>query len=120
MFQMRQSLAIFLQEAKQENNEEKVNELERQKEQHRGKAEKAYSMLNYLSEKAKNSEGIAMYTFAFQQNLPVPTFNSSEMFYSRMLWVYNFGVHDMSTNDGIMHVWDETVAKKYHLRYVYV
>ena len=62
------SLAISLQEAKQENNEEKVNELETAKEQHQRKAEKAYSMLKSLSEKAKNSEDIDMYTFENQHN----------------------------------------------------
>ena len=52
-----------------------------------------------------------MYTFDFQQNLPIPDI-SGDMFYIRMLWVYNFVVHDGSNSDGIMHLWDETIAER--------
>ena len=53
-----------------------------------------------------------MYTFNFQQNLPLPTLTHSDVFYCRQLWVYNFGIHDCVSDKGIMHLWDETTAKQ--------
>lgn len=53
-----------------------------------------------------------MYTFDFQQNLPLPTLTHSDVFYCRQLWVYNLGVHDCVSDVGIMHLWDETTAKR--------
>ena len=52
------------------------------------------------------------YFFDFQQNLPSPTLHSNDMFYCRMLWTYTFALHNCSTNEGIMHLWNETVAKR--------
>ena len=48
----------------------------------------------------------------FQQNLPVPTIKTGDMFYSRMLWTYNVGIYDASTTDGIMYLWDETESRR--------
>ena len=53
-----------------------------------------------------------MYTFDFQQNLPLPTLTHSDVFYCRQLWVYNFGIHDCVSDKGVMHLWDETTAKR--------
>ena len=53
-----------------------------------------------------------MYTFNFQQNLPLPTFTHSNVFYCHKLWVYNFGIHDSVSDKGVMHLWDETTAKR--------
>ena len=53
-----------------------------------------------------------MLTFDFEQNLPLPTLTHSDVFYSRQLWMYNFGVHDCVTDKAIMHLWDETTAKR--------
>ena len=33
-------------------------------------------------------------------------------FYMRQLWTYNFGIHDLKTGDGIMHIWDESTARR--------
>ena len=32
------------------------------------------------------------------------------IFYSRQLWVYNFGVHNVTTNDVNMYMWNEAIA----------
>ena len=105
-------IEIGIQEAKKTDNKTKMKELEQERQQHHRKAENAYAKLNTLSAEATTSTNLDTYTFDFQQNLPVPTVKTSDMFYSRMMWVYNFGVHDASTGDGIMHLWDETVAKR--------
>ena len=36
-------------------------------------------------------------TFDLMQNVPVPTLTHGSMFYSRQLWVYNFGIHNATT-----------------------
>ena len=94
---------------------------------HHRKAEKGYEMLRDQAKAAKeawNGKGRAfdrepctidatdMYTFDFQQNLPLPTLTHSDVFYCRQLWVYNFGIHDCIADEGIMHLWDETTAKR--------
>ncbi|MES9884547.1 MAG: hypothetical protein ABW185_27190, partial [Sedimenticola sp.] len=90
----------------------KKTELASEKEIHLRKAESAYKELKQCGDRAKTSEDLDVYTFDFQQNLPIPAISSSDMFYSRMLWVYNFGLHDCTTGDGIMHLWNETTAKR--------
>ena len=34
------------------------------------------------------------------------------MFYSRQLWVYNFGIHNATSHSASMYMWDETVVSK--------
>ena len=48
----------------------------------------------------------------FEQNLPVPTLTHSDVFYSRQLWVYNFGIHDCVSKRGCMYMWSELTAKR--------
>ena len=77
---------------------------EKKKNVHLAKADKANALLKELQNKASNDEKTAMYNFDFQQNLPSPTLHSNDMFYCRMLWTYNFALHDCKTQDGIMHL----------------
>ena len=60
----------------------------------------------------KSDETLDAYTFDFQQNLPSPCISTSDIFYSCQLWTYNFGMHDLTTGDGIMHIWNETEARR--------
>ena len=94
---------------------------------HHRKAEKFYTMLRDESKAAKESwngetrafdrepctiDATDMYTFDFQQNLPLPTLTHSDVFYCHQLWVYNFGIHDCVSDKGVMCLWDETTAKR--------
>ena len=115
-------LKILLDTASEVNIREKAC---KDLEMHHRKAEKGYSVLRDESMAAKKSwsgkarsfdnthctvNATDMYTFDFEQNLPLPTLTHSDVFYCRQLWVYNFGVHDIVSDEGIMHVWDETTA----------
>ena len=51
-------------------------------------------------------------TFDLMQNLPVPTLTHGSMFYSRQLWVYNFGIHNATTGRATMCMWNESVASR--------
>lgn len=77
---------------------------------HQSQAENGYALLTKLTKAARERNDLAVFTFDFQQNLPIPKLTTSDMFYSRMLWLYNFGIHDCRTGEGIMNVWCETEA----------
>lgn len=51
---------------------------------------------------AKSDSSTQVITFDLQQNLPVPTLTHSAMFYLCQLWVYNFGIHECDSGNGIM------------------
>lgn len=55
---------------------------------------------------------VDMITFDCKQNLPTPNLHHSDVFYSRQLWVYNFGIHDCVAEQGYMMMWSENVAKR--------
>ena len=78
--------------------------------EHQLKASHGYQALRKDTEESKLDSGLHVITFDLQQNLPVPTLTHSSMFYLRQLWVYNFGIHDCSTGDAMMCVWNETVG----------
>ena len=112
-----------------EADEENKLRLKLELEKHQRKAEKGYATLPEDREKAQKSwnhknrlpntsspcfsvDATDMYTFDFEQNLPLPTLTHSDGFYARQLWVYNFGVHDCVDNTGIKNMWDESTAKR--------
>ena len=53
-----------------------------------------------------------MISFDFQQNLPTSNLKHNDVFYARLLWTYNFGIHDCVEEKGYMHMWDETLPKR--------
>jgi hypothetical protein len=97
--------------AEKQGNMDKQNDLKQQLDFHHRKAEKGYAMLNAFQEKARAGE-LDMLTFDFQQNLPVPTLKNSDMFYARLLWTYNFGIHNCADDSACMHLWSESEAKR--------
>ena len=54
---------------------------------------------------------VDMITFDFQQNLPMPNLHHSDIFFTRQLWTYNFGIHDCMANQGYLFMWNETTTK---------
>ena len=60
----------------------------------------------------RTKDAVDMLTFDFHQNLPTPNLTHSDMFYSRQLWTYNFGVHNCVANRGYMFMWPQTTAKR--------
>ena len=52
------------------------------------------------------------FTFDLQKAFSVPYLSANEAYYCRQLSVYNLGVHSLSTQQAVMHVWNETVASR--------
>ena len=92
-------------------NEEEANQARQQLDFHHRKAEKGYEVLREMTKTAQAGT-IDMLTFDFQQNLPVPTLKNSDMFYARLLWTYNFRIHNCHDGSACMHLWLESIAKR--------
>ena len=77
---------------------------------HQEQASLGYSSLRADTEASKQSSDHTLITFDLMQNLPVPTLTHGSMFYSRQLWVYNFGIHNLTGDVATMCLWNETIA----------
>ena len=93
-------------------DEELVNQKSNERRLHQSQADNGYTLLRRKSNEALGKNNFDMMTFDFQQNLPLPNLTSSDIVYSRMLWVYNFGVHNCNNGDGYMNIWHEGVAAR--------
>ncbi len=77
---------------------------------HQEKASQGYRALRSDTEVTKSSADHTLLTFDLMQNLPVPTLTHGSMFYSRQLWVYNFGIHNSTTGSATVCLWNEAIA----------
>ena len=101
-------LNIAIQNASDEQQDEHQKELA----EHQEKASQGYSSLKKDADATKHATNHQLITFDLMQNLPVPTLTHSSMFYSRQLWVYDFGIHNATSHSASMYMWDETVASR--------
>lgn len=76
---------------------------------HQGNASKGYQLERSDAESTKATRYHSLITFDLMQNLPVPTLTHGSMFYSRQLWVYNFGVHNATSGSANMYMWNENL-----------
>ena len=79
---------------------------------HQEKASQGYRLLRTDTEATKTTGDHTLLTFDLMQNLPVPTLTHGSMFYSRQLWVYNFGIHNTTTGAASMYMWNEAIASR--------
>ena len=61
---------------------------------------------------AKDATDIAIISFNFKQNFPLPHKPTGEIFYLRQVWLYVFGIHDCGSNAAMMYCWPESIARK--------
>lgn len=94
--------------ASEEERETKKEELAT----HQENASKGYQMLRSDTESTKGVRNHTLVTFNLMQNLPVPTLTHGSMFYSRQLWVYNFGIHNATSGSASMYMWNEAIASR--------
>lgn len=57
-------------------------------------------------------DAMDMITFYCKQNLATPNLHHSDVFYTRQLWVYNFGIYNCVAEQGYMMMMSENVAKR--------
>lgn len=92
--------------------EEARDSILKESEFHHRRAEKAYSSLNGDIMIAKENVSVVVLCVDLQQVLFCPTLTHSNVFYQRQLATYNFAVSNMLNNETVMHVWNETTAKR--------
>ena len=92
------------------DEEEGTMTLKKDLELHQTKAAKAYGHLKNDIKYSKEVNDMKVITFDMQQALPTPHLHTSEVFYKRQLWTYNFCIHDCTSNDVYMYVWPENYA----------
>ena len=50
--------------------------------------------------------------FDFKQNMPYPHIATGDVFYSRQLWLFVFGIYSAKTGKSRIYTWPETNARR--------
>lgn len=91
-------------------NEKMVSELTTQRELHLRKAETFFDKMKHYKDKHDPTELVLC--FDYQKNLPLPVTNIQDEYYLRQLWLHNFCINDVITNDATMYLYTENFALK--------
>ena len=83
-------------------------QLETNRRLHKQKAKMFSAKLKELSQIASDRDDTECICFDFKQNIPFPHLPTGDMFYSRQLWLFVFGIHSAKTGKGKMYTWPET------------
>ncbi|KAK4873252.1 hypothetical protein RN001_015281 [Aquatica leii] len=74
---------------------------------------KAECFQKKISEVTKaNDPSILSICFDYQKNLPVPVTNIGDEYYLRQLWIYNLGIHCLTTRKANMYMYAKHFARK--------
>jgi hypothetical protein len=102
-----------LQLMKTAEGEEKLKQLQEERDRHLAFAGRAREQLVADRHSAKDaSASCSVITFDLQSALPTPKLSTNIVYYKRQLMVYNLGIHDCKNEIGFMHVWDESIASR--------
>lgn len=75
---------------------------------HQRKAQKAFEVMKCDAVSSTKPGCTALnLVMDLQKVFPIPKLTHSDMYYSRQLSCYNFGIHVSNTSDGIMCIWHE-------------
>ena len=85
---------------------EDTSVLEEEMRRHKAKASEAQNLLRDLKDDPDDRRSIIC--IDLQQTLPCPRLTTGAAFYLRKLWVYNFCVFNVKTEEATMFIWDET------------
>lgn len=88
----------------------RLNSLKVEKELHLRKAETFFKSIT-KAESDKQNHKLSL-CFDYQKNLALPVTNVSIEYYSRQLWLHNFGVHNLSDNTASMYLYTENYGLK--------
>ncbi|XP_039283499.1 uncharacterized protein LOC111052342 isoform X2 [Nilaparvata lugens] len=105
------SLQIIIDDANASAEQKQTAKLE--KEIHLRRADSAREKLkNYTAMSKETPNDVHVITVDLQQTLPTPKLSCGPAFYCRKMWTYNVGIHNCSSGQGFMFMWDETVGKR--------
>lgn len=95
-----------------ETDEQLLAQLKAEQELHQRRAQKAKDQKKLDIQIAKDKNNIAVFTFDLQKTLPTPSLTSNKVYYMRVLWTYNLGIHNLKTGKSTMFMWGENVASR--------
>lgn len=101
---------VALAAARRKNDEITIKKLEEEKEDHLSQAQAFYDRLSSYDE-SPDPATLAI-CMDFEKNLPLPVTNVGPEYYKRQLWLHNFGIVNVQTNDAYMYVYSEHYAGK--------
>lgn len=76
------------------------------------RAEAFYSRMKEMKQLSLNDPTSAVIAFDYQKNLPLPVTGAAPEYYRRQLWIHNFCIHDVKTDDATMFLYAENFAAK--------
>lgn len=79
---------------------------------HKRRAKKFYNKISSVQDLCKERDDVAVITFDFMQNLPLPHIPIQNIFYLRQLWVHCFGIKDLKTGKSTFYMYHEGIANK--------
>ncbi|XP_063239520.1 uncharacterized protein LOC134540614 [Bacillus rossius redtenbacheri] len=91
---------------------EEKKRLETEKMVHITKADMFYTSTKGKIHEAENNEFTDTLCFDYQQNMPLPKVPSSDAFYCRQVWMYNFCIYSAKLKTAHYYMYDECTAKK--------
>jgi len=96
-------LKVSIETAQREGNQTKGTNLKGEHELHLRKADAARAALPAEQHTSDAHEAL---TFDLQKVMSLPDLTTNEVYYCHQLSTYNLGVHSLTTDKVIMHVWD--------------
>ncbi|CAI6376053.1 unnamed protein product [Macrosiphum euphorbiae] len=93
-------------------SEEDIVKLNEEHELHLRKAEAARNGMDCDVQAAKTDNQTTVFAFDLMKTLATPSLSVGIAYYKRQLWTYNLGIHNLSTGDAYMYVWDESIASR--------
>lgn len=100
----------FNAQAKSVTTEEDKRKIKQQHEDHLAIANEAQTLMKEDLKRASEDRNIEVLTFDMQKTLPLPRIPTNIVFYKRVLWLYNLGIHSGKHNKGYCYMWLEGEA----------
>jgi hypothetical protein len=99
-------------DSKKNKEFEKMNQLKSELNLHKNEAKKFYEIKNKIKNELMNDRTQAVIFHDYKKNLQILKTYVSVEYYLRKFFCYNFGLHDLKTNNVVMYLYPENFAKK--------